>query len=155
MQDKRKADIFAKVVIALALFFLGFYFGVVYKSDSPATDRTPDTQIEETINLNIDFGEGDSRIFSDIEFQSGDSLFDVFSALLGENRIELDYQDYGPDMGVFINSIDGVGGDDSGRWWQYWVNDRYSRVGVSQYVIQPEDFIEFKFTDSEQEEDGE
>ncbi len=155
MQDRRKADIFAKVVIAFALFFLGFYFGVVYKSDPPPTERTLDTQIEETVDLNIDFGEGDNRTFSDIEFQSGDSLFDAFSALLEEGQIELDYQDYGSDMGVFINSIGGVGGDDSNRWWQYWVNGQYGQIGVSQYVLQPGDFVEFKFTDSEQEEDGE
>ncbi len=146
MQDRKKADIFAKVVIALALFFVGFYFGVIYKADSPLPDRTLDTQIEETITLSIDFGEEDGRIFSDIEFESGDSLFDVLSMLLAESEIELDYQDYGPDMGVFINSIDGIGGDDSGRWWQYRVNGEYGQVGVSQYVVQSEDFIEFKFT---------
>lgn len=146
MQDRKKADIFAKVVIAFTLFFIGFYFGATYKADSPPVDRAPDTQIGEIVGLRFDFGEEDGKTFSDIEFESGDNLFDVLSTLSMENEIELDYQDYGPDMGIFINSIDGVGGDGSGRWWQYWVNEEYGQVGVSQYVVRPGDFIEFKFT---------
>ncbi len=66
-------------------------------------------------------------------------------------ELEINYKDYGGDLGLFIEKIDGVGGDDSGRWWQYWVNNIYSLVGVSAYDVKKGDVIMFKYTSQQSE----
>ena len=66
------------------------------------------------------------------------------------NDMEFSYTDYGGDLGVFIESINSVGNDTEGnKWWQYWVNDKHAEIGVSSYLVQPEDVVEFKFIESQ------
>jgi nickel-dependent lactate racemase len=53
--------------------------------------------------------------------------------------------DYGGGMGVFINSI-ASSKNTKDKWWQYWVNGEYAKVGVSNYRPSSGDVIEFKLT---------
>jgi len=97
----------------------------------------------EGASLMIDYGDGRIETYHEL---SGATVFDVLKGATGANGIELEYQDYGGELGVFIESIGGVGKDPAQeRWWQFWVNNKYSQVGVSSFRIEPGDVITFKF----------
>jgi len=43
--------------------------------------------------------------------------------------------------------LDKKNGED-GKYWQYFVNGEYAKVGVSQYGLKAGDAVEWKFTDN-------
>jgi hypothetical protein len=70
----------------------------------------------------------------------------VYQALqsAGEKgNFKLSVKDYGGELGVFVEAIDGQKGK-SDAWWQYWVNNAYGEIGASNAKINPGDAIEWK-----------
>jgi len=47
------------------------------------------------------------------------------------------------ELGYYIEEINGIK-NDNGKYWTLYVNDSYSNVGVSRYILKPEDQIEWK-----------
>lgn len=94
----------------------------------------------------IDDGSDTLKIFQDnITIES--SLFDSLMRIQDSGDIVLTYEDYGGDMGVFLQAINGIGvGENSGnKWWHYWVNGSYAQVGVSTQTVRPGDIVLFKY----------
>jgi hypothetical protein len=52
-------------------------------------------------------------------------------------------KDYGPGMGEFVESIDGVT-PDSKHYWEFFVNGKSSNVGASSYILKNGDSLEWK-----------
>jgi hypothetical protein len=131
------------LIILIAIFGIGFYSG----AHSKKSDQGPTTEIvKESVSLMLDYGNGTVKVYSGLPFVAGNSVFDLLQALELAQKIKLDYKDYGGDLGVFLNSIDGIGKDAKDqKYWQYWLNNEYSTVGVSTYALRPGDVIEFKF----------
>jgi hypothetical protein len=49
-------------------------------------------------------------------------------------------------MGVFITAIDGVGNNQAGdKYWQFWLNNEYSKVGASSQRLRDGDMVEWKY----------
>ncbi len=141
----------AKIIIVLAVFFVGLYVGQRY-IDEPIFSFNQNQQEEvnqsqkETVSLMIDFGNGQVKAFDNIEFQPGQTVFNVLKATLEKNNINLQYKDYGGDLGVFIESIGGVKNSvSSNRFWQLWVDNKYSKVGASSFELADGNAIEFKY----------
>lgn len=141
MKDNKFLKYTSGLVILGIVFLLGISVGRDYRA--PATETVSQNQPQSSVSLMIDYGDGRVKTFHDL---SGATAFDVLKNATDANSTELKYKDYGGELGIFIESIGGIGKDPSGKkWWQYWVNNKYSQVGVSSYKIQPGDIIEFKF----------
>ncbi len=143
-----KIKLISNIVVLVAVFFIGMSFGgddvnVSLSDDVPSTING--------INILIDPGDGDIVSFNKVDVQDDTSLGDILVSMQESKELEINYKDYGGDLGLFIEKIDGVGGDDSGRWWQYWVNNIYSLVGVSAYDVKKGDVIMFKYTSQQSE----
>ncbi len=67
---------------------------------------------------------------------------------LAENGIAVKYDDYGGELGVLITKIGDKKNGDEGKYWQYFVNGKYAKVGVSGYKVRTGDVIEWRFTKS-------
>jgi len=137
----------AKIIIIIALFAAGFYFGQGHDLNltffSQPSGQTG-TQRSAVVNLMLDFGDGDVRVFNNIDINANISAFDLLQKVATDNNLELKYNDYGGDMGMFIESIDGVKNREN--FWQYWVNNKYAEIGVSNYYLQAGDIVEWKYT---------
>ncbi|MCH7882934.1 DUF4430 domain-containing protein [Patescibacteria group bacterium] len=135
----------AKIIIILAVFFVGFYFGQ-QQASSPVEQETVSTQEAiQRVSLMLDFGNGTIKTFRDIEWKQGMNVFDLLKSVAGKNNLEFSYKDYEGDLGVFIKSIDNLENSAEGNfWWQYWVNNKYGKVGSSNYILKPGDVIEWK-----------
>ena len=73
------------------------------------------------------------------------SVFEILQSLDDKGSITIQYRDFGGEMGIFLESINDVGGDDD-YWWQYWINGEYSQVGISRQFVEPDDHIRFEYT---------
>ncbi len=132
-------------VILVAGFLLGFSFGGHYTQ--PANDQNVSDQ---TASLMIDYGNGKLDTFTNLSIPKQAKVFDLLKSAVATKNIKLEYKDYGGDLGVFIESIHGIGKNTAGqKWWQYWVNNSYSYVGVSGYEVKPGDVIELKFIEGQ------
>ncbi|HEY4511818.1 MAG TPA: DUF4430 domain-containing protein [Candidatus Paceibacterota bacterium] len=133
-------------VILAVVFLLGISVGRDYQAT--ATETASRNQPQASVSIMIDYGDGRVKTYHDI---SGTTVFDVLKNATDAHSVELKYKDYGSDLGIFVESISGVGKDPSGKkWWQYWVDNTYSQVGVSAYNVGPGDSIQFKFVEGQE-----
>ncbi len=98
-----------------------------------------------TVNLKLDFGDGNIKAFDDIKLEEGKTVFDLLKKVTQENNLEFSFKEY-PGLGVFVESIDGISNDAKiNTWWQYWVNGEYAQTGASIYKLKNNDLIEWKY----------
>ena len=146
----------SKIIIVIAVFFTGFIVGQQY-AEAPEQQGSQSIigqqeQEQRYVSLMLDFGNVDIKTFSDIAIGDNDSVFEVLQKVVSENNIELNYKDYGGDMGVFIESIGGQQNDfKSGYYWQYWVNGQYAKIGASVQELQSGDVVEWKYAEGQME----
>ncbi len=117
--------------------------------DDPQPEQPEESPELINAELQIVFNDDEDKGFA-LSHPPETSLEEVLKEMDRQELISLEYQDYGEDMGIFIESINDIGGGNE-QWWQYWVNEEYQDQGVSQYQIQDDDQIEFRYT-AEQEE---
>jgi hypothetical protein len=92
----------------------------------------------------VNTGKSMSLVWANEIIPSGLDLFEIFKMKTKEKDIEFSYKDYGGSMGIFITSINGFS-NTKDKWWQYYVNGEYAKVGISNYKVQVGDVIEFRF----------
>lgn len=151
----------AKIIIIIAIFFVGFFAGRHYAiapadsvnkaaSSAPAVINKDLTARKIQVNLKIDFGDNNIKEFKDIAVEENETVFNVLKKVAAENNIELKYKDYGGDMGAMIESIGGVANDSkANKYWQFWVNGEFSKTGASGSKLKDRDSAEWKFAKSE------
>lgn len=146
MQNKKFLKFSGGLVLITIAFLLGISVGKEYQT--PDNAPIAQNQPQASASLMIDYGDGRIKTYESL---SGSTVFDVLKQASEKNGVDLKYKNYGGDMGVFVELIDGVGNDPAGKkWWQYWVNNKYSQVGAGSYSIQPGDVIEFKFIEGQE-----
>lgn len=105
-----------------------------------------------SVTLSIEYKDGVSDNFTDVSIKENWTIWDALDSVSKTETIGVDTKDYG-DMGIFVESINGIGNDVSdGKWWQFWINGEYAQAGVSQVAISDGDAIEFIYTDNKYEE---
>ena len=135
------------LILGIIIFIVGVYVGNGQLVQPITSSQYVDTN---KASVMFDYGNNTMQVFEGIDVVEDTTLFDILSILATQNDIEFTYEDYGENMGVFITSISTIGTEDTpDHWWQYWVNNRYSKVGVSNYVVRPGDVIFFKFMSSQ------
>lgn len=85
---------------------------------------------------------------TEVEFQSGDSVFDVFRKVLRERKIHFEYVDAAAYDSVYIEGIGNLYEFDCGpqSGWMYSVNGIYPGLGCSAYTLADGDVIVFQYT---------
>ena len=84
----------------------------------------------------------------EVEFQGGDSVFDVFRRILREEKIHFEYVDASAYDSVYIEGIGNLYEYDCGpqSGWMYSVNGVYPGLGCSAYTLADGDVIVFRYT---------
>lgn len=85
---------------------------------------------------------------TEVEFQPGDSVFDVFRKVLRERKIHFEYVDAVAYDSVYIEGIGNLYEFDCGpqSGWMYSVNGIYPGLGCSAYTLADGDVIVFQYT---------
>lgn len=81
-----------------------------------------------------------------MEFQEGDTVFDVLCRVRDTYKIQVEYS--GTNGAQYIEGINNLYEFDGGRWsgWMYCVNDWYPNYGCGQYAVKNGDVIEWNYT---------
>jgi Domain of unknown function (DUF4430) len=69
--------------------------------------------------------------------EHGKTVFEIL-----DTNHDVDYTE--SDMGVFINSIDGIKNAD-GKYWRYYINDNPGKVAADKVNLTAEDIVEWKY----------
>jgi hypothetical protein len=77
------------------------------------------------------------------EVEPGSSAWDAIKTALGEEN--LTFEDFGGALGIFITGFNGVEVEGN-HFWEFKVNGEGSDVGVSTYIVQQGDVIEFVYS---------
>ena len=84
----------------------------------------------------------------ELEFNGGESVFDVFRKVLREEKIHFEYVDASAYDSVYIEGIGNIYEFDCGpqSGWMFSVNDVYPGLGCSAYTLADGDVIVFNYT---------
>jgi len=121
-----------KTILLIALLILGIGSSSFFLYKNQKTDNS---QVSEEEVLIEEQNQIDSISYTATE--DGQNAFE----LLKENA-EVEYQQY--DFGVFVESINGINGDDK-HFWAVYLNDQQAQVGAEQIILQKDDRIEWKY----------
>ena len=85
---------------------------------------------------------------TEMEFNGGDSVFDVFRKVLREEKIHFEYVDASAYNSVYIEGIGNLYEFDCGpqSGWMFSVNGVYPGLGCSGYTLADGDVIVFSYT---------
>jgi hypothetical protein len=94
------------------------------------------------VSLHIDYGNGTTSTHTEVE---GLTVLDITES------VAIIQVDWTGDL-AFVYSINGVSSkEETGLWWQFWVNGEFSSVAANLYEVQDNDTIVWRFTDSQVE----
>ncbi|MFX1331402.1 MAG: DUF4430 domain-containing protein [Promethearchaeota archaeon] len=94
------------------------------------------------VSLHIDYGNGTTSTHTEVE---GLTVLDITES------VAIVQVDWTGDL-AFVYSINGVSSkEETGLWWQFWVNGEFSSVAANLYEVQENDTIIWRFTDSQVE----
>ncbi len=132
--------------IALAVLFSALIFGILYANGSLYKNSTAQTGVvkETTNGLEENAPVLEYIIIVEEPGTVAEQLFEYAK----KNNIDIKYKDYGPDMGIFVQSIAGVPEDintKTDKWWQFWVNGKYSNKGASSVEVKEGDEIIWRY----------
>jgi len=129
------------IILSVVIFIVGAYVGIRSVTPSASVNGIS----EGIVHIMIDSG-NDSLKTVEVLLAGTSDLFTILQHAQKNGDLELVYTDYGGDMGVFLQGINGVGEDSSAnKWWHYWVNGEYAMVGVSSQIVSPGDVVLFKY----------
>jgi len=110
-------------------------------TQSPTSSPTPATL---TVHIGIDYAGEKSNDSYTVSIQPGQTAWDAVVAAVGAGSLE--YTDYGGDFGKFITGFNGISVDPNSQFYQFNLNGAESSVGVSSYVCQEGDSLDFVLT---------
>lgn len=108
---------------------------------SPSPTPTP-SPIAIAIQINVTYtGASDrSADFYSTSLSESQTAWDVVKTVIGVENLQ--YTDYGGDLGIFITGINGIV-PTGNQFWEFRVNGQSSLVGVSSYVVNNGDSLDF------------
>jgi hypothetical protein len=138
-----------QLILLILVFLGGALIGASFLA-SPTIAPTTVLEIDQeqaTASYLLDFGDGRVKTLHDVPVSASTTVFDGLEYMADSLEIDLQYQDYGEGMGIFVQAIDGMPeSGDTMSWWQYWVNNEYAEVGPSNFHLEPGDVVMWKLT---------
>lgn len=108
-------------------------------SPTPTPTPTP-TPAGQSVQIGIDYGGQKSNDSYSVTVNSDQAAWEVVSSAIGVSNLQ--YTDYGGDMGIFITGFNGVIAS-SNQYYEFRVNGVSSSVGVSSYHLSDGDKLDF------------
>jgi hypothetical protein len=140
-QDRKKTVFEAMIlIVVLAIAIVGLFFIAQYIQDNDDVEAIEDPITvsmwiitEDWVIEYLDVPTTNNTVYKLLMECSSAYNFPVASTY---------WQGY---ESVFVNSINGTQNGESGRWWQYHVNDEYGEVGCDRKQMYDGDIVEWRF----------
>lgn len=105
-----------------------------------------------TIRLTVDYGDGITKIISNLAWAKGDTVLDAMkTATARPHGISFSYAGTGAAaMLTRIDDVQNEGGGTGKKNWQYWVDDAYGDRSFAAFELQAQDVVVWRFTTEQQ-----
>jgi len=132
------------VIVVLAIIGAGAVMALNNRTGR-LVSPVAETNVKKQAVLVVDDGKGSPKTFN-VEFNQGDSAFNVLKNALEKSNVVLETKNY--DIGVLIESIGGIKNGENEKYWMYYINEKLANIAADKYKINLGDKIEFKFEKS-------
>ena len=133
-----------KVIKILPLALAGIIVALLLLLLLPVSrDTTTPTVVEDSLRQTfpITIKAGEATYTADVV--AGTNMYDAMLAIREKTSFDFTSKEY-TGLGYLVESINGVM-NAGGTYWTIYINGEYSEVGASQYILQSEDVIEFRY----------
>ena len=123
------------------------FLGVILFLGSNFSERVPPASLNEITQNKVLYiinkGNGEINEYQ-IEISQDSTVFSLLETLSQREKFEVGSTFY-KEMGVFVETVDGVKNGTEGKYWQYFVNDKLGEVAADKKTIKEGDKIEWRF----------
>lgn len=98
---------------------------------------------QEKVSYIIDKGNQNINSYQ-ISLSQNSTVFSLLEELAEKENFKVESKVY-QEMGVFVESIDGVKNGTDNKYWQYWVNGELPMVAADKKEVKGGDKVEWKF----------
>lgn len=141
------------IIILATVYFSGLGNKTSPQSSPAETPPKAEEEIgtvlpkSEPAALAIDYGDRPPEKFSE-EVRNGESLLVFTKRLLALKNIVFASKEFSG-LGTLVEQIGEKKNGDGGRYWQYWINGNYAKVGADAYGVNSGDSILWKFANQQ------
>lgn len=80
-----------------------------------------------------------------VEVPVKSTVYDAMLLLNQERKLAVEFKSFAG-MGAMVQAIDGMANDTrANKFWIYYINGQAAQLGISYYIIKPNDLIEWKY----------
>ena len=131
---------FKKLSLIFLLAFALTGAGCTKAPEATEPSIAPAQSVTSTLTLQVD-----DESYS-IPFRDNLTVHDLMLEIQNKEDFTFDGKDYGPDMGYFVESINGIAGDtEKNIYWVFYLNDKKAETGISATTLNPNDIITWKY----------
>lgn len=107
------------------------------KNIAGPVSETPKTKV--TMRVNAGSAAGNYPV----DFKNSENAYQLLIRIAEINHFEVLAQDYG--WGMFVEGIGNLIQDGRDNFWFFYINGKISEVGSSDYIVRPNDLIEWRY----------
>lgn len=129
------------LILFTALFLAGVLLFPLFRpmmTNTNGADQTTEQKKQISITQKITIVEQQKTSVDTIQAREGETALDILARTKSIETKEYSF-------GKAVESIEGVKNGTGGRFWIYYVNEKEMQIGAGEYVVQPNDIIEWKF----------
>ena len=131
-----------KIIIVLLIVLAGISLWLIFSQQEPQKE-TETGETTGSVLYIINKGDGNIKQY-ELEVFQNSTVFSLLEELAEKENLIIESSSY-PEMGVFVESIDGLKGGADNKWWQYWVNEVLGEAAADKKEVKTEDVVEWKF----------
>ena len=142
MKQKKLSSLLGMALLITMVSLAGFLMNEYQTGIISAETEVEQADVRYEGNLTIE--NGDSKAGYPFVFGRNTTAFDALLQVAQTYGFKVDYQM--SDFGAFIESIDGIAGNDEAMtYWMFYINGESAMVGVSLYILNNGDQISFQY----------
>lgn len=129
------------VLLTAILFLISTEF-IFLKNDLRTSGLTEEVNLK-NVSYNIVFGNGNMKSYEMVPPKNA-TVFSLLEELVERENFKIEFKIY-EEMGVLVQSIDGVKNGQDNAYWQYWVNGALPPIAADKKEVVKGDRVEWKF----------
>ena len=133
------------LVFVAVIFLAGGFFAYNAIKNNGTKEPVVEQNTQKELFLHIDFGNETSKDFL-VDFKENYSVFDLLKEASEKLSFSIKSKTY--DIGVFIESINGIDGGKDNKYWSYYVNGEMPMISADKNLLKLGDKVDFKFEES-------
>lgn len=127
----------------MGILVIGAIYSLRNIDDKITTEQPAEQPGQGRVVYVIDKGDENLKSYQ-VVLSEDSTVFSLLEELAARENFQVESKIY-KDLGVFVESIDGLKNGTENRYWQYWVNGELPMMAADKNKVKNGDKIEWKF----------